>query len=65
MNDDKLGIPGARAKLQANFSKLGYSTSMPMLLRLFSTLVPLPSSMAVRSGGHKIMANSFPMPRSC
>ena len=30
---------GAEAKLQANFHKLGCSTSLPMLLRLFSTLV--------------------------
>ena len=30
---------GARAKLQANFSRLGCSTSLPLLLRLFSTLV--------------------------
>ncbi len=30
---------GARAKLQANFGRLGCTTSVPMLLRLFATLV--------------------------
>ena len=30
---------GARAQLQAKFSRLGCSTSLPMLLRLFSSLV--------------------------
>ena len=56
---------GAKAKLQANFGKLGCSTLLPMLLRLFTHWLPLPSPMAVRFGGHIVMATLFLMPKNC
>ena len=62
----QLCFPGQidRAKLQANHGRLGCTTSVPMLLRLFS-LVAAAISYGCELWSHNCRAGCMQMPGSC